>query len=92
MRTLIKIKGFDHVELAGITAKDNANPEGYEAQAVIEFSKQSAVLVANSTFVDNATRRAEIQFYGPLGDYRNFYIGYAGPSRVPVSSWHLRRG
>ena len=92
MKNVIKIKGFDHVELAGITAKDNANPEGYEAQAVIEFSKQSAVLVANSTFVDNATRRAEIQFYGPLGDYRNFYIGYAGPSRVPVSSWHLRRG
>ena len=50
MRTLIKIKGFDHVELAGITAENNAIGEGNEAQAVIEFSKQSATLVANSCF------------------------------------------
>ena len=56
MRTLIKIKGFDHVELAGITAENNAIGEGNEAQAVIEFSKQSATLVANSTFVDNKMR------------------------------------
>ena len=56
MKTLIKIKGFDHVELAGITAENNAIGEGNEAQAVIEFSKQSATLVANSTFVDNKMR------------------------------------
>ena len=57
MRSVIKIKGFDHVELAGTTAEANSNPEGTtEAQAVIEFSKQSSTLVANSTFVDNKMR------------------------------------